>query len=163
MSIAIVLLGGTISYADSNGFHNGFIDDLLEQSRIIDKYNIYSLNEGNSVDLYNDATKMNEIVKRMRDVKEKKLLVLVGTDRMVEIAKIIYNAINNKQIILTGAMVPFDNKVLTDSLFNFGYALSRLQCFGGSQTWIAMNGRLFHPLHTRKNFHTRTFENTSNK
>jgi len=160
MSIAIVLLGGTISYADSSGFNNGFINELMRQSRIIEKYNIYNLNEGNSVALHDDATKMKQIIKTIQDFREKKLLVLVGTDRMVEIAKVFLNTITKKQIVLTGAMVPFDNKVLTDSLFNFGYALRSLQCLSSRKngTWIAMNGGLFHPQSTRKNYNTRTFE-----
>jgi len=159
MNLAIVLLGGTISYSDSTGFSNHFIDDLLKQSRIVaDNYRIYNLNEGDSVSLFKNTDKMKQIIRTIQQLDENNLLILVGTDRMVEISQMLVNKIKNKRMILTGAMIPYDKKIATDSLFNFGFALASLQNDTANGTWIAMNGAMFSPQNTRKNYHTRTFE-----
>ncbi len=159
MSVAIVLLGGTISYSDSIGFSNQFINDLLRQSRIIDNnYRIYNFNEGDSVSLFQNVDKMKQIIKNIQQLDENNVLILVGTDRMVEISKTLSEKIKNKRLILTGAMIPYDEKITTDSLFNFGYALASLQHGRQDGTWIAMNGIIFPPQKVRKNYSTRTFE-----
>jgi L-asparaginase len=159
MSIAIVLLGGTISYSDSIGFSNQFINELLKQSRIIGgNYRIYNFNEGDSVSLFKNADKMKQIIKNIQQLDENNVLILVGTDRMVEISKTLSEKIKNKRLILTGAMIPYHTKIETDSLFNFGYALASLQHDRQHGTWIAMNGTIFSPYKARKNYSTRTFE-----
>ncbi len=159
MSIAIVLLGGTISYSDSMGFSNQFINNLLKQSRIIaDNYRIYNFNESDSVSLFQNADKMKQIIKNIQELNENNVLILVGTDRMVEISQMLSKKIKNKRLILTGAMIPYDAKIETDSLFNFGYALASIQHGSQKGTWIAMNGTLFSPHKTQKNYLTRTFE-----
>ncbi len=160
MNIAIVLLGGTISYHQPK-FDNRFIYDLLKQSRILDNYTIYNFFEGNSVSLYENKEKTREIFHKISNLNEDKILLLMGTDRMVQFGREIKKQITDKTIIITGAMVPYENRITTDSVFNVGYALASLVNIKQQDVFIAMNGRLFNPDLVVKNYKSKTFESIS--
>ena len=157
MNIAIVLLGGTISYQEPR-FDNQFIYDLFKQSRILDYYTIYNFFEGNSVSLYENKEKTKEIFQKIQSLNEDKILLLMGTDRMVQFGREIKKKITNKTIIITGAMVPYEHRITTDSIFNVGYALGNLSNIKQRNVFIAMNGRLFNPDLVVKNYKSKTFE-----
>jgi L-asparaginase len=157
MNIAIVLLGGTISYQEPR-FDNQFIYDLFKQSRILDNYTIYNFFEGNSVSLYENKEKTKEIFQKIRSLNEDKILLLMGTDRMVQFGREIKKKISDKTIIITGAIVPYEQRITTDSIFNVGYALGNLVNIKERDVFIAMNGRLFNPDLVVKNYKSKTFE-----
>jgi L-asparaginase len=160
MNIAIVLLGGTISYQEPK-FDNQFIYDLFKQSRILGNYTIYNYFEGNSVSLYENKEKTKEIFHKIRNLNEDKILLLMGTDRMVPFGREIKKQITNKTIIITGAIVPYEKRITTDSIFNVGYALGNLANIKKRDIFIAMNGRLFNPDLVVKNYKSKTFESIS--
>ena len=60
---------------------------------------------------------------------------------MVETARVIAERIQNKTIVLTGAMIPYKFGS-SDGLFNLGSALSFVQILDVG-VYIAMNGRYF--------------------
>ena len=157
MNIAIILLGGTISFSE-NGYDNSFIYDLINQSRILENYSIYNLFEEDSVDLYHDMHKIRDIIGKIQGLEENRVLILLGTDRMIQIGKVIKKNVKNKKIILTGSIIPYRKKVETDSIFNFGFAIGSLKSIDYPCVLIAMNGILFDPYTTIKNYKTLTFQ-----
>ena len=81
------------------------------------------------------------IVENCKNAKEDKIVITHGTDTMVETAKQLGEAIKNKTIVLTGAMIPY-RFGSSDGLFNLGSALAFVQILPPG-VYISMNGRYF--------------------
>lgn len=98
-----------------------------------------------------------------RRAKTDKVLLTHGTDRMVETATYLANTepgIENKTIVLTGAMVPYAFGTSSDGFFNLGSALAFVQVLPPG-IYIVMNGRYFDWDKVRKNKKTGFFEDFS--
>ena len=108
-----------------------------------------------------DSLEMTEadrqvILANCRQTPESKIVVTHGTDTMVETARVLAPAGEEKTIVLTGAMVPYAFGS-SDGLFNLGSALSFAQVLPPG-VYIAMNGRCFRWDHVRKNMQLGVFE-----
>ena len=87
-----------------------------------------------------------------------KVLITHGTDTMVETAAYLASErIENKTIVLTGAMVPYAFGTSSDGFFNLGSALAFVQTLPPG-VYVAMNGRYFNWDNVRKNRDTGYFE-----
>lgn len=87
---------------------------------------------------------------------ESHIVVIHGTDTMVQTARVLGNARLEKTIVLTGAMIPY-SVYGSDSLFNLGCAAAAAQlCPRG--VFITMNGRIFPWDTVRKNTDLGIFE-----
>jgi len=96
------------------------------------------------------------IINKCKNEKTKHIIITHGTDTMVETATKLAETINNKTIILTGAMIPIKFGS-SDGLFNLGSALSFVQTLKPG-IYITMNGRYFHWDNVRKNKKIGIFE-----
>ena len=105
-----------------------------------------------------DMTKnqRNHIIKKCIQEPLDKIIITHGTDTMVETAQLISEKINNKTIILTGAMIPFKFGS-SDGLFNMGSALAYVQAVKEG-IYIAMNGQIFQHKNVKKNTELGIFE-----
>lgn len=85
------------------------------------------------------------------------ILITHGTDTMIDTAQRL-QAIQNKTIVLTGAMQParFRN---TDAIFNVGYAIAAAQHLP-TGVYLAMNGQIFTPEAVQKNREEAQFKAT---
>jgi L-asparaginase len=72
---------------------------------------------------------------------EGSLVVVHGTDTMVQTAQLVGKAALAKTVVFTGAMVPYAVQG-SDALFNLGFALAMAQALPHG-TYVAMNGRVF--------------------
>ena len=68
------------------------------------------------------------------------ILITHGTDTMIESAKKL-SFINDKTIVLTGAMIPYAFKN-SDALFNIGASITATLALSHG-TYICMNGQIF--------------------
>jgi L-asparaginase len=108
-----------------------------------------------------DSLEMTEadrevILANCRQAPESRIVVTHGTDTMVETARVLARAREEKTIVLTGAMVPYAFGS-SDGLFNLGSALSFVQVLPPG-VYIAMNGRCFPWDRVRKNTALGVFE-----
>ena len=87
---------------------------------------------------------------------EEKIIITHGTDTMAETARVIAKRVNNRTIVLTGAMVPYKFGS-SDGLFNLGSALAFVQTLPHG-VYVVMNGRCFNASNVRKNKETGEFE-----
>ena len=101
-------------------------------------------------------TERNYIVSKCKKEDTHKIIITHGTDTIVETAKILAESINDKTIILTGAMIPIKFGS-SDGLFNLGSALSFVQTLEPG-VYITMNGRYFHWDNVKKNKKIGAFE-----
>ncbi|PKL21408.1 MAG: asparaginase [Spirochaetae bacterium HGW-Spirochaetae-4] len=96
------------------------------------------------------------ILKTCKQSPAKRIIIIHGTDTMVETGKLIGSASLDKTIILTGAMIPYSVSS-SDAVFNFGTAVGYVQeKYPG--TYICMNGRCFDWDNVRKNREKGIFE-----
>jgi L-asparaginase len=96
------------------------------------------------------------IVDQCRKAKETRIVITHGTDTMETTARVLGEEIQNKTIVLTGAMVPYKFGS-SDGLFNLGSALAFAQTLPPG-VYIAMNGRYFLWNNVKKNKKMGEFE-----
>ena len=96
------------------------------------------------------------ILKQCQDSQEKQIVITHGTGTMEKTASLLQGKIQDKTIVLTGAMVQF---VLgnSDGLFNLGAALALVQTLPPG-VYITMNGKIYPANNVTKNTRTGIFE-----
>ncbi len=157
--IRIIVTGGTFDkeYNEIDGdlyFKNSHVQNMLELGRSRLDLNIRTLMMIDSCDMTNEDRTI--IVKNCEKAPEKKIIVTHGTDTMVQTAKLLVNFIDDKTIILTGAMIPYTFGS-SDGLFNLGSAIAFVQTLPAG-VYIAMNGKYFNWDNVRKDKKIGEFE-----
>lgn len=158
MKLQIFTTGGTIDkvYFDAlSEFQIGepIVGELLARMNVGFDYQIDELMRLDSLDM-TDAHRQ-QIQQRVADSDAEHILILHGTDGMVETAGWLGD-MADKKILLTGAMQPaaFTN---TDAVFNVGCAIGALQTVAAG-VYIAMNGQIFSADKVVKNRAEHRFE-----
>ncbi len=159
MAIRIFITGGTFDkeYNELNGqlyFKDTHLSDLLEMGRSRVSVEIRTLMMVDSLEM--TAEDRDLIVHQCNNCDETQIVITHGTDTMQDTAKVLAQKINNKTIILTGAMIPIKFGS-SDGLFNLGSALAFAQSLPAG-IYVAMNGRYFNWDNVRKNKQTGVFE-----
>lgn len=159
MTIKILVTGGTFDkeYKETTGelyFNNTHVLEMLKLGRSNIDVKIRTL-------MLIDSLEMNDyhrelILKKCQNAKEDKIIITHGTDTMTETARFLGEKINDRVIILTGALIPYAFGS-SDGLFNFGSAIAFAQTLPKG-VYIAMNGRYFKYDNVRKNKKTGEFE-----
>ena len=159
MNIRLIITGGTIdkSYNMNNGelhFVDSHIPAMLSEARCRAELVMEKIMLKDSLDM-TDADRLL-IASSCRQSEESRIVITHGTDTMVETARHLADSINDKTIVLTGAMVPyvFDK---SDSLFNLGTAIAASQCLPYG-VYITMNGRILNAHEVVKNREEGVFE-----
>ena len=142
--IKVFVTGGTFDkeYNELNGalyFKKTHLHEMLELGRSQLKVDIETLMMKDSLDMSDNDR--NLIVQKCVESDQNQILITHGTDTMEETAKLLAAQINDKTIVLTGAMIPYKFGS-SDGLFNLGSALSFLQSLPHG-IYIAMNGNIF--------------------
>jgi L-asparaginase len=128
----------------------------LREANISFDYEVESVLRKDSLELTEDDRRL--IVENIRSDSNQRILVMHGTDTMVETAKMLVG-LPEKTIVLTGSMQPARFRE-SDAVFNIGYAIAAVQLLSQG-VYIAMNGRIFVPYKTWKNVEFNRFENAS--
>ena len=157
--IKIFVTGGTFDkeYDEINGelfFKETHLDELLSLGRSQLNVKIETLMMVDSLKM--SKSEKNYIVEKCKEEKTDRIIITHGTDTMVDTAKLIAKHIQEKTIILTGAMIPIKFGS-SDGLFNLGSALSFIQVIEPG-VYITMNGRYFKWDNVRKNNQLGVFE-----
>jgi len=159
MSILIFITGGTFDkeYNEITGqlyFKDTHMQELLDKGRNRVPVKIRTLMMIDSLEM--TAADRDLIIHQCNAATEDKIIITHGTDTMTETAAALSRKINNKTIVLTGAMIPIKFGS-SDGLFNLGSALAFVQALP-TGIYVAMNGRYFHWDNVRKNKQTGIFE-----
>ena len=144
MSIRIIITGGTFDkyYDEISGeltFKNSHLPEILKRARVTLPIEL-ELNQLTD-SLYMTDEHRQRILHSCQTAVETQIVIIHGTDTMVETARLIGAAGLDKTIVLTGAMVPYA-VMGSDSLFNLGLSVAAVQLLP-SGVYIAMNGRTF--------------------
>ena len=158
MNIAILTTGGTFDkiYFDANSEYSigePCISSILDEGNVTSEFSIKSILKKDSLDI---NQKERELIKKsVIECEEEKIIIIHGTDTMVETAKFL-EGIKDKTIVLTGSMQPARFKK-TDAIFNSGFAFAAALSLENG-VYIAMNGKIFNSSNVRKNIDLGRFE-----
>ena len=157
--IKIFITGGTFDkeYNELTGelyFKNSHMYELLKLGRCRLEVDIETLMMVDSVEM--SKTERNYIVQKCIEEPAWQIVITHGTDTMVETANMLADAVTDKTIVLTGAMIPVKFGS-SDGLFNMGSAMSFVQALQ-TGVYIAMNGQVFNQDNVRKNKKLGIFE-----
>ena len=140
----IIVTGGTFDkrYDPIKGeltFKETHLPAMLEQARV-------SLPLAIDIRLLIDSLHMTdahrqEVLHACRESPERSIVVVHGTDTMVQTAQVIGGASLDKTVVFTGAMVPYSVQG-SDAEFNLGFALAAALTLAPG-AYVAMNGRIF--------------------
>ena len=161
-AIRIITTGGTFDklYDEIRGeltFKDSHLPRILEQSRCTIKMTVENCLAIDS--LYMNEEHRLKVAASCQASPEDKIVVIHGTDTMVQTAKVIAEKLGkttNKTIVLTGAMVPYALES-SDSVFNLGCAIAAVQ-LKQPGVYICMCGRIFDYDNVRKNREKGIFE-----
>jgi L-asparaginase len=163
MTVKILVTGGTFDkeYMELTGeliFKNTHVHDMLKLARCKIDIKIRTLMMIDSLNM--TEYHRNIILEKCRNSKEDKIIITHGTDTMAQTAEYLGKHINDKTIVLTGALIPYAFGS-SDGHFNLGSALAFAQSLPRG-VYIAMNGRYFPYDNVRKNRVTGEFEEIQN-
>lgn len=144
--IKIFITGGTFdkSYDYMNGklfFNKTHLPEMLKRSRCRLKVSVETLMMIDSLEMNKSQTE--NIISKCKSSKSKRIVITHGTDKMVATAKALAKSnIQDKTIVLTGAMIPYAFGSSSDGFFNLGCALSFVQTLDAG-IYITMQGQYF--------------------
>ena len=158
MKLKFFTTGGTIDkvYFDAKSeFEVGppQVAELLTDANATFEYEVESVLRKYSLDMTEADRAL--IRERVSADPAAHIIVTHGTDTMILTALALKN-IPGKTIVLTGSMQPARLRV-TDAGFNLGTAVAAVQTLPPG-VYLAMNGQIFNPDHSRKNVAGHRFE-----
>lgn len=159
MAIRVFVTGGTFDkeYNELDGklyFKDTHLPEMLKLGRCRVSVDIRTLMLIDSLEMTDEDRQ--SILEHCRRSKESKIVITHGTDTMEETARVLGKSLQDKTIVLTGAMVPYKFGS-SDGLFNLGSALAFVQILSPG-VYVAMNGRYFTWDNVKKNKKTGEFE-----
>lgn len=159
MKIKLLLTGGTIdaqyNYLTAKvDYDKTHIEDMLNQGRSRADIDVEQLVLVNSADMTDDHRQ--QMLEKCNNADTDKIVITHGTDTMVETARFLGEKIQDKTIVLVGAMIPYVFKG-SDALFNLGGALVAVQALDKG-VYIVMNGKVFNWDNVKKNFDIGEFQ-----
>jgi L-asparaginase len=162
MAIRVIITGGTFDkeYNELHGtlyFKDTHLPEMLTLGRCKLELAMRTLMMIDSLEMTDADRKL--VVDQCLRAKEQRIIVTHGTDTMEVTARELGEAVKDKTIVLTGAMIPYKFGS-SDGLFNLGSALAFVQVLPPG-VYIAMNGKYFPWDNVRKNRKTGEFEETT--
>ncbi len=157
--IRVFITGGTFDkeYDELSGrlyFRDSHLPEMLRLGRCSLPVEVTTLMMIDSLEMTDHQRQ--EIVGRCQQAPEQRIVLTHGTDTMALTARLLDDHLEDKTIVLTGAMVPYKFGS-SDGLFNLGSALAFAQTLPAG-VYVAMNGRCFAANSVRKNRETGLFE-----
>ncbi|MBX7240377.1 MAG: asparaginase domain-containing protein [Bacteroidia bacterium] len=164
MNIRVFATGGTFDkeYDILSGqlfFKESHLQEMFVQGRCSINIDVRTLMMVDSLNMTD--TDREVVIHNCLHADSDKIIITHGTDTMVKTASAIAKVIQDKTIVLTGAMIPYKFGS-SDGFFNLGSALAFVQTLPKG-VYIAMNGRYFVWNNVRKNLKTGFFEELENQ
>ncbi|MGB2348390.1 MAG: asparaginase domain-containing protein [Flavobacteriaceae bacterium] len=162
--IQIFITGGTFdksyNYIEGNlYFQETHLPEMLKRSRCQLDLQIQTLMMLDSLEL--ETSHRLLIRQACTDTPTDQILITHGTDTIVESAAFLAQEklLQQKTIVLTGAMIPYAFGSSSDGFFNLGCALSFVQTLERG-VYVVMHGQYFHWNEVQKNKTKGRFERT---
>jgi len=159
MNLRILATGGTFDkrydpITGALGFGETHLHEIVARARLSGPLEIEVLMMIDSLEMVDEHRQ--RVLAACRAAPESALVVVHGTDTMIETAAVLGRAALPKTIVLTGAMVPFA-LADSDASFNLGAAIGFARSLPAG-AWVAMNGVARPWSNVRKNRERGVFE-----
>ncbi len=159
MKIKLFITGGTIDA--KYDFHNAkvtygesHIKQMLNQGRNRADVDLEQLMLVDSGDITDEMRQ--QILERCQTCGTDKIVITHGTDTLTQTAELLGHNIQDKTVVLVGAIIPFAFKN-SDALFNLGAAVTAVQLLDKG-VFVTMNGTVFSWDNVKKNFDLSEFQ-----
>ena len=157
--LCILTTGGTFDkiYDEIRGeltFRRSQLPKIIKATRCALPITLKRVLAIDSLDM--NTTHRQKIGKACANRNENKIIIIHGTDSMVETAQVVTQLHLKKTIVFTGAMIPFALEN-SDAIFNLGCAITAVQLLEPG-VYICMNGQVFASNQVRKNHKLALFE-----
>lgn len=146
MTLRIIATGGTFDkhYNELNGvlgFSDSHLPEVIKRARLTVPVELEVVSLLDSLDMQ-DADRQ-KVLAACQAASEKAIVIVHGTDTMRDTAQVLgaLEARNDKTIVFTGAMIPYEI-ANSDAFFNFGFACGVAQVLPPG-VYVAMNGKVF--------------------
>jgi L-asparaginase len=152
--------GGTVEkiYLEKTGllgFDQSRVSDWLNHCRIAQPWRTETVLLMDSLDMTDAHRQL--IAEKIRETPETRIVVIHGTDTMVETAQqVLLRRNQNQVVVFTGAMIPACLEQ-SDARFNLGMATAAVQCLAPG-VYIAMSGGVWPADQVIKNRERGCFE-----
>lgn len=159
MHITIFTTGGTIDkvYFDAKSTYEvgePLIGEILKEANVTFDFDVQQLFQKDSLEMTEADRARGR--RRVQCAEDRRIVITHGTDTMVETAQAVEAAVDDKVVVLVGALNPARFRS-SDAIFNIGFAMAAVQTLGAG-VYIAMNGRVFTPDNVQKNRAANRFE-----
>ena len=159
MNIRIIATGGTFDkrydpIAGTLAYGETHLAEILARARVGASVSFESPMQIDSLEMGDEHR--SALLAACRDCEESHVVVIHGTDTMVQTARALGTAALGRTIVLTGAMIPYDIAG-SDALFNLGFALGAARTLDKG-VYVAMNASVFRWDAVRKNRALGVFE-----
>ena len=156
--LLIITTGGTIDkiyFDDKSDYQIGEpqIGQILHSMNIAIDFEVTALMRKDSLHIGDEERHLIHAAATASDASH--IVITHGTDTMVETAHVLSD-LENRTIVLTGSLNPARFRD-SDAIFNIGCAVGAVQSLPAG-VYIAMNGKVWDPLHVRKNRSENRFE-----
>lgn len=157
--IRILATGGTIDAAmvhtdKTYEFTQTHVPEILQQGRNRTDVIVETIFLKDS--LYMTEADRQQIVERCLHCEESRVIVTHGTDTVAHTAKQLGPLVQEKTVVLLGAITPYV-KPESDASFNLGAAVLAVQLLEPG-VYVVINGRVFSWRSVRKNIKQEIFE-----
>lgn len=141
MSLLVLATGGTFDkrydpVTGELGFGASHLPAIIERARLAGDVRLQVVMLIDSLEMHDGHRR--QVLDACRAAPEESIVVVHGTDTMIETAAVLGKAALEKTIVLTGAMVPFSVDD-SDASFNLGAAVAFARSLAHG-VWVAMNG-----------------------
>jgi len=159
MPIRIFVTGGTFDkeYNERDGslfFKETHVGEMLRLGRCRVPVDVRTLMMVDSLEMDDDDRAT--LLANCRKCPHDRIVITHGTDTLEVTARLLGPEIEDKTVVLVGAMIPYTFGS-SDGLFNLGAALAFAQTLPPG-VYVAMNGRIFDWDNVRKNRAVGEFE-----
>jgi L-asparaginase len=162
MKIKLLITGGTIdaryNYLKAKvDYNESHLKDMLKQGRVRVDIDLEQLMLVDSGDISDEQRQ--QILEKCKLSDTDRIIITHGTDTMVETAKYLGQSVQDKTIVIVGAMIPYVFHG-SDALFNLGAAITAVQLLERG-VYVTMNGKVFNWDNVKKNFDIGEFQEQS--
>ncbi len=159
MALHIFTTGGTIDkvYFDAKSEYKvgePQIANILREANVTVDYVVTTLMQKDSLNMTDEDRAL--IARRVQNAEARHVVLTHGTDTMADTARALQAVVEDKTVVLVGALNPARFKE-SDAVFNIGFALAAAQTLPPG-TYLTMNGQVFDPEFVRKNRAANQFE-----
>lgn len=150
--LRLIAAGGTFDkrydpVAGQLVFGDSHLAPIVQRARLFDAVTVDVQMQIDSLDMDDDHRQ--QLLAACRGAPEPAIVIVHGTDTMVDTARVLGAAALPATIVLTGAMVPYDIEG-SDALFNLGHAIGCARSLPPG-VYVAMQGCAFAWDRVRKN------------